>query len=138
VDIATELDQYIQERVNQDKFSGVVLITQGDDKIYSRAFGYASRTWKIENSLDTRFDTASITKLFTSVATLQLIDLGALTVDMKIIDFIGLSESSISKDVTVYHLLTHTSGIGDDVEEEEYLHLSTDRVARQRGACYRR
>ncbi len=65
-----------------------------------------------------RFDTASITKLFTSVATLQLIDQGLLSFDTSVIDFLGLKDTAISPDVNVFHLLTHTSGIGDDAEEE--------------------
>ena len=65
-----------------------------------------------------RFDTASITKLFTSVATLQLIDRGLLSLDTGVIDFLGLKDTAISTDVNVFHLLTHTSGIGDDAEEE--------------------
>jgi len=68
--------------------------------------------------LETRFDTASITKLFTSVATLQLIDQGLLAPDISAVDFLELPDSAISRNVNVYHLLTHTSGIGDDCEEE--------------------
>jgi beta-lactamase family protein len=60
----------------QDLFSGVVLITRGASRLYARAFGYAGRAWRVPNTLDTRFDTASITKLFTAIATLQLIDRG--------------------------------------------------------------
>ena len=69
-----ELDQLFQELEEKDEFSGVVLITKGEAEIYSGAFGYASRAWKIRNDLDIRFDTASITKLFTTTAILQLID----------------------------------------------------------------
>jgi len=64
------LDRYSQELEQQDGFSGVVLITQGDSRLYAGAYGYASRPWKIRNTLDVRFDTASITELFTAVATL--------------------------------------------------------------------
>ncbi|MBN1937697.1 MAG: beta-lactamase family protein [Anaerolineae bacterium] len=110
-----ELDQYLQDR----EFSGVVCITRGDDELFARAYGYASRTWKVKNTLDTRFDTASITKLFTSVSTLQLIDRGLLAFDTSIIDLLGLEGTAISRDVTVFHLLTHTSGIADDAEEED-------------------
>ena len=112
------LDRYFAELEAAHKFSGVILITQGDDTIYSGTYGYASRAWEIPNTLDTRFDTASITKLFTSVAVLQLIDQGLLSLDTKVIDLLGIEETTISRDVTVYHLLTHTSGIGDDAEEE--------------------
>lgn len=74
---------------------------------------------KIPNNLDEMcFDTASITKLFTAVATLQLIDQQRLAFDTRVIDLLGLEDTAISNEVTVYQLLTHTSGIGDDAEEE--------------------
>jgi CubicO group peptidase (beta-lactamase class C family) len=114
-----ELNQYFQELEVQDKFSGVVLITQGQLQLYAGAYGYASRAWKVKNTLDVRFDTASITKLFTAVATLQLIDWGLLAFDTGVIDFLALDDTLISRQVNVFHLLTHTSGIGDDCEEED-------------------
>jgi CubicO group peptidase (beta-lactamase class C family) len=52
-------------------FSGVVGVTQGDQELLLGAFGYANRAWSIPATVETRFDTASITKLFTAVATLQ-------------------------------------------------------------------
>ena len=70
------------------------------------------------NTLDTRFDTASITKLFTAVATLQQVDAGAFGLDTSAVGYLGLEGTAISPDVTVRHLLTHTSGIGDDADEE--------------------
>ncbi len=118
-DHKTTLDPYFEERTQNNEFSGVVLITQGEDELYAGAFGYASRSWKVRSALDIRFDTASITKLFTSVATLQLIDQKAFDLNTSVIDYLGIKETSISKEVNVYHLLTHTSGIGDDVEEED-------------------
>jgi CubicO group peptidase (beta-lactamase class C family) len=108
----------LEDLTTQHAFSGVVRITQGEHELYAGAFGYASRPWRIPNALDIRFDTASITKLFTSVATLQLIDQGQISLETGIIDFLGLKNTAISKHVTVYHLLTHTSGIGDDADEE--------------------
>jgi len=113
------LDQYFRALEAQEAFSGVVLVTQGDCELYAAAYGYASRAWRIRNTLDVRLDTASITKLFTSVATLQLIDRGALAFDTGAVDFLGLQDAAISPDVTVFHLLTHSSGIGDDCEEED-------------------
>ena len=56
--------------------------------------------------------------MFTSVATLQLIDCGLLSLETGVIDFLELSDTTISQDVNVFHLLTHTSGIADDADEE--------------------
>lgn len=113
-----ELPTYFQTLAARDKFSGVVLITQGGAELFAGAYGYASRAWQVPNTLATRFDTASITKLFTAVATLQLIDQGQLGFDTRVIDFLGLEGTAISKEVNVFHLLTHTSGIADDADEE--------------------
>jgi CubicO group peptidase (beta-lactamase class C family) len=113
-----ELDKYMQQRAEQDAFSGVVLITQGSSQLFAGTYGYASRSWKIPNTITTRFDTASVTKLFTAVATLQLIDQGVLAFDTPVIDCLGLKGTAISHAVNVFHLLTHTSGIADDAEEE--------------------
>ncbi|HNP70907.1 MAG TPA: serine hydrolase domain-containing protein [Kouleothrix sp.] len=113
-----ELDRYFEQRTAQDLFSGVALITQGAHTLYARAFGYAQRGWHVPNTLGTRFDTASITKLFTAVATLQLIEQGRLTFDTLVAERLGLVGTAISPAVTVEQLLTHTSGIGDDADEE--------------------
>jgi CubicO group peptidase (beta-lactamase class C family) len=117
--VTDTLGQYFQELEAQDAYSGVVLITCGETQLYAAAYGYASRSWKIPNTLDTRFDTASITKLFTAVATLQLVDQGVFGLDTRAVPFLGLEGTSISPQATVYHLLTHSSGIGDDCEEED-------------------
>jgi CubicO group peptidase (beta-lactamase class C family) len=112
------LDEYFRQRAAQDLFSGSVLITQGTTQLYARAYGFASRAWGVLNTLETRFDTASVTKLFTAIATLQLIDRGLLAFDTPVVERLNLEGTSLSKEVNVYHLLTHTSGIGDDADEE--------------------
>jgi len=112
------LDEYFRHRAAQDLFSGAVLITQGATRLYARAYGYASRAWRVPNTLDTRFDTASVTKLFTAISTLQLIDRGLLTFDTPVVERLGLQGTPLSREVNVLHLLTHTSGIGDDADEE--------------------
>jgi CubicO group peptidase (beta-lactamase class C family) len=115
---SAQVDRYFRDLEQQNAYSGVVLVTQGATQLFAGAYGYASRTWNIANTLDMRFDTASVTKLFTAVAVLQLIDQGLLRFDTSAIEFLGLTDTSISKEVTVYHLLTHTSGLADDADEE--------------------
>ena len=83
MDLCGNLNQTFQALEAKDLFSGVVLITKGAKTLYSGAFGYASQAWKLPNSMETRFDTASITKIFTTVAVLQLIDQNRLDFDTK-------------------------------------------------------
>lgn len=113
-----ELSPYFEQLAAADKFAGVVLITQGEQQLYAGAYGYASRAWQVKNTLAMRFDTASITKLFTAVAILQLIDQQLLTLDTRVIDYLRLAGTTIAPAVTVFQLLTHTSGIADDADEE--------------------
>ncbi len=113
-----KLDVYFQELEARQKFSGVVRITQGEEERFAGAYGYASRAWKVPNSLSTRFDTASITKLFTAVAALQQVDAGHFDLQTSAVEYLGLNGTAINPQVNVHHLLTHTSGIADDADEE--------------------
>ena len=112
------LERYLRDLEAADAFSGVVRITVGGEERFAGAYGFASRAWGMRNTLETRFDTASITKLFTAVAALQQVDAGAFGLETSAIGYLGLEGTVISPDVTVRHLLTHTSGIGDDADEE--------------------
>lgn len=102
-----------------DDYSGVVLIREGEHEVVARACGLASRTWSVPMTLDMRFDVASVTKLFTTVATLQLIEQGAFALDTPVVEYVGLAGTTIPNAVTPYHCLTHTSGIADDADEED-------------------
>jgi len=82
------LDRYLEELEVQDRFSGMALIARGEERLCAGTFGYTSRSWKVINPLETRFDTASVTELFTSVATLQLIDRGLPALDTSAIGFL--------------------------------------------------
>ena len=113
-----ELDAALRELEASDAFAGVVRITVAGGERFAQAYGPASRAWHIPNTLETRFDTASITKLFTAVVTLQEVDAGSFDLDTSAIDYLGLEGTAISPAVTVRHLLSHTSGIGDDADEE--------------------
>jgi CubicO group peptidase (beta-lactamase class C family) len=112
------VEALLREREAGGSFSGVVGVKQGDQELLLDAFGYASRAWSVPTTVETRFDTASITKLFTAVATLQLVEKGAFALDTSVIRYLGLEKTGISPAVTPYHLLTHTSGIADDADEE--------------------
>ena len=100
-------------------FSGVVHLCMGGETIFLAARGFATPRWRIPNTPQTRFDTASITKLFTSVACLQLVGAGKLDLDASIHTYVDLQNTAISPLVTLRHLLTHSSGIADDADEED-------------------
>lgn len=98
-------------------FEGVVSIHQEGELIFSHADGFAHRGYRVLNTETTRFGIASGAKLFTAVAILRLVETGQLALDQSIATI--LPNVGIDLDgVTVHHLLTHTSGIGDYFDEE--------------------
>jgi CubicO group peptidase (beta-lactamase class C family) len=118
-----EFSAFLSERTRDGQFAGVVRLDRdlpggGTETLFERGFGFASRAWEVPCTPDIRFDTASITKLFTTVAFLQQVDAGAFDLDTSVIDYLGFRGTAIPADVTPYHLLTHTSGIADDADEE--------------------
>ncbi|NYJ21226.1 serine hydrolase [Glaciibacter psychrotolerans] len=108
----------LNEFLADNDFSGVVLVRKGDETVFEAAMGLASQTTGAPNTPDTRFDIASITKLFTSVAVLQQIEAKQLDLETSIHYYADLAGTTIGTDVTLLHLLTHTSGIADLVDEE--------------------
>lgn len=100
-------------------FCGVVDVRRDGEVLFQSAGGLASPRWGVPNTLDMRFDVASISKLFTSVAVLQLVAAGRLDLDASIHEYADLTSTTIAPAVTLRHLLTHTSGIADIAEEDE-------------------
>ncbi len=108
----------INARARAGEFSGAILIRRGRTDLFRRAYGYASRTWNLKNTPSTRFRIASVGKLMTAAVIMQLIEAGKVSLSTRIVKLLGLTETSIPPEVTVYHLLTMTSGIADWINEE--------------------
>ena len=105
----------IDQAIDETGFEGVVVVRGAVS--YERAAGLASRRWSVPNGLDTRFDTASITKLFTAVAVLQQVEAGELDLELPVHHYVDLEGTAIPVGVNLLQLLTHTSGIADDADE---------------------
>jgi len=99
-------------------FWGVFSAKNAEGVIYQRALGYRCRKKELENQLDTSFGIASGTKLFTGLSVCKLVDQGKLSLDDKIWNILGKDLGRVNKSITIRHLLTHTSGVGDYVDEE--------------------
>ncbi len=115
----TELKRICEDFAENRDFSGTCLVKQGEETLFSYAYGMAHKGFRIPNNIDTKFNTGSISKVFTAVAVLKLIEQDTFSFGDKITELIDLSGTEIPDDVTVEHLLTHTSGIADDVEDDD-------------------
>jgi CubicO group peptidase (beta-lactamase class C family) len=99
-------------------FAGVVSVSVGDDLLVERAYGLADRAHEIVMTVKTRCGIASGSKGFTALMVRSLVTDGALSLDSTARSLLGDDLPLIADDVTVEHLLTHTSGIGDYLNED--------------------
>ena len=110
-DKAAEIDKLMQLYHDYDKFNGTVLVAECGEIIFKKGYGLANMEWNIANEPDTKFRIASITKQFTSMLIMQLVEEGKIKLDGKITDYLPGYRKDTGEQVTVHHLLTHTSGI---------------------------
>lgn len=94
----------------QNPINGNVLVAENGKVVYKKSFGFADFENKIPNSESSRFNIASVSKTFTSVAILQLKEKGKLGLDDPVKKY--LPEFPYA-DITIKHLLSHTSGLPD-------------------------
>ena len=115
-----ELAQFIDNLDNNNAFSGAVLVAKGQNVLFQKAVGYASKEWQGKKNLETKFSFGSMNKMFTAIAALQLIEKGKLKLDDKLVNFVDKSwlPEGDTDLITVRHLLTHTSGLGNFFNEE--------------------
>ena len=90
-----------------------VLIMQGNDTVYSRCFGLADMETKEPVSFATNFCIASVSKQFSAVALLQLAEQGVLSLEDPLSKFFPEFQAPFFKDITLHHIMSHTSGIPD-------------------------
>jgi CubicO group peptidase (beta-lactamase class C family) len=114
VSLQRELDSLAAET----SFAGVVRVDRGDDVVVESRYGSAHRAVEIPNTVDTRFGIASGAKGLTALAVVSLIEDGTLDLATGAREFLGEDLPLVGDDVTVEHLLSHRSGIGDYLDED--------------------
>lgn len=117
-EFTTKIEQYIRPYVESQNFSGSILISRKGKTLFSKAYGYANLEWKVPNEVNTVFHLASVSKTFTAAAVLMLEQNGLLTTE----DFLSkyIPDFPSANQMTIHHLLAHTSGITDINDLPEY------------------
>ena len=124
------MDEIVRAQSDGLRFMGSVLVAKDGETLFERSYGYANLEWDIPNTRDTKFRIGSITKQFTAAAILLLEERGRLDLDDKVGKHMPDAQAAWD-DVTVFHLLTHTSGIPSFTGFPEYrtMKLSPSPVA---------
>jgi CubicO group peptidase (beta-lactamase class C family) len=129
--LAPAIERHVQAVVDCDEFSGVVLVARGERVVVHRAYGFADQAFCVPNKPDTRFNLASMNKMFTSVAIAQLVQSGRLSFDDKLAKVLpDYPNKQVAGKVTIRQLLTHTGGLGDIFKPAFYEHRDRYRKPR--------
>ena len=114
--VAAALGRLLDSLAAADRFSGVVVLTEGGAPVFERAVGMADRARGRPATLDTRFNLGSINKAFTATAIRQLAAQGRLTLDDRLIRHLpDYPNRAVAEQVTLRQLMEHTAGIGGNI-----------------------
>jgi len=117
-DFEARVDNYALPFVKAAGFSGTVLIAKGGKILVNKGYGKADYEWDIPSTPRTVFQIASISKSFTAAAIMILAERGLLSVEDPLARF--LPDYPRGDEITIRHLLTHTSGIPNVNDFPEY------------------
>jgi len=108
--VAAKANEYLEAQIKANGFSGSVLVARGDQVLVAKGCGLANVEHDVPNAPNTKFRLGSITKQFTAMTILILQEQGKLSVDDPVSKHAeGCPDGW--KEITIQHLLTHTSGI---------------------------
>ncbi|HSA99227.1 MAG TPA: serine hydrolase domain-containing protein [Anaerolineales bacterium] len=109
------VDSFLQAQVKANRLPGLaVAIVQGDEIIFAKGYGEAAPGVPV--TPQTQFYIGSVTKGFTALAVMQLVEQGKLELDapvQKYLPWFKVADPEVSRKITIRHLLNHTSGLGE-------------------------
>ncbi|MDR3012274.1 MAG: beta-lactamase family protein [Chitinispirillales bacterium] len=121
-----KLNAFFNYLETHDKGFGSVSIFQDGAEVYSYQIGYSdfSRNKKIDG--ETKFKVGSVSKTFTAVIIMQMIEEGKLNLDTKLSEFHPQVKNS--EKITIRHLLSHRSGIFNFMSDETFIDWMLDPI----------
>jgi CubicO group peptidase (beta-lactamase class C family) len=113
------MEQIVQSYVANHTFMGTALVARGSQVLFSKGYGSANLEWDIPNTPTTKFRLGSVTKQFTAASILLLEERGKLSVGDPVKKYLPDAPAAWDK-ITIFNLLTHTSGIPNFTSFPEY------------------
>jgi CubicO group peptidase (beta-lactamase class C family) len=116
---AARMEEVVQTYVRSKSFMGTVLVARGPDVILNKGYGSANLEWDVPNTPTTRFRLGSITKQFTAASILLLEERGKLKLEDPIKKYVPEAPAAWDG-ITIFNLLTHSSGIPNFTSLPDY------------------
>lgn len=111
LDRVSKIDEFILKAFEYKILNGIIQVVEKDEVIYSKAIGLANMEWNVPHTMDSKFKIASVSKQFTCMLILQLVDEGKINLDGKITDYLPDYPAKQGSKVSIRNLMSHTSGI---------------------------
>jgi len=108
---ADKIENFMRLCLEYRLFEGTVLVSENGKVIYHKAFGLANREWDAPNTRESKYVIGSVSKQFTAMLILQLVEEKKLELNGKISDYLPDFPNDKGDAVTLHHLLCHSSGI---------------------------
>ncbi len=108
---AERIDALVEKYGEYGKFNGSYLVAQDGKVLTKGGIGLANMEWQMPNTADTKHRLGSITKQFTAMLILQLVQEGKVALDAPIATYLPDYPKKTGDIITVHHLLTHTGGV---------------------------
>ncbi|PZW03356.1 CubicO group peptidase, beta-lactamase class C family [Micromonospora phaseoli] len=121
-------DRFVAKLAAQDKFSGVVLLSYRGRTVLSRSYGMADKEKGIRNHEGVAFNLSSASLPFLSVAILQLVQQGKVSLSDTVGTHLEGLATDIAEQVTIHHLLTGTSGMDAPMPDWQRVYHSREEV----------
>jgi len=120
-DVSAFLDGIMPQQLAREDIGGAVVLVVKDGKIlFAKGYGYADIDKKTPVTPDgTLFRIASISKLFTWTAVMQLVEQGKLDLDRDVNDYLDFKiPPTYAKPITLRNIMTHTAGFAETFKDK--------------------
>jgi CubicO group peptidase (beta-lactamase class C family) len=113
VSLADRVDNFVRTEMQRQKVPGVAIgVVKNGAIVKTQGYGYANLEHQVRVGPDTIFQSGSVGKQFTAAAVMLLVEDGKLSLSDSLTTFFPEAPETW-RSITIYHLLTHTSGIPD-------------------------
>jgi len=116
---ADRADEFVQQQMKKKQIPGVaLLVVQNGKNVKEKGYGFANIELEVPVKPETIFQSGSVGKQFAATAVMMLMEQGKLKLDDPVSKYLNVPDSW--KEITIRHLLTHTSGLGDYPEDFDF------------------
>jgi CubicO group peptidase (beta-lactamase class C family) len=126
--LGSALEQVAAKAVASGEFNGNILVARGGVTLYEASIGTANVETAATNEPESRFAIASVSKPITAVLVLQLVEQGKLSPDTRLDAVTPKLIGTRAGAITIHQLLTHTSGIAEQISADPWRRITFDQV----------